>query len=271
MFDADKKSLAKMAPKLQRVLIADPQPASARVISDIMRDNLSSRVWLAESTDRALKLAETCEPQIIFTELSAGAVDGLEFTKKLRRSRYRSRMTPVIMVTSTATAAAILAARDAGVHEFLRKPFNMKDLTRRLEAVALRERDWVEAMGYVGPDRRRFNSGDYKGPRKRQNDAPENPQEARITQALKILRSAIAGCEKDPEQAMRSLLAQASTIQQAATELKDLKLTMAAATFHRQLAALAHGHTALDKGQLERWAGPLLALLPKGDGERRAA
>jgi DNA-binding response OmpR family regulator len=180
-------------------------------------------------------------------------------------------MVPVIMVTGVATASTILAARDAGVHEFLRKPFNMKDLTRRLEAVTLKDRDWVEAMGYVGPDRRRFNSGDYRGPKKRQNDDPPNPQEARIVQALKILRSAIAGIEADPEQAMRSMLAQATTIQQAATELKDLKLTMAAATFYRHLAASSHDASNLDRGQLERAASPLLALLPKGEDERRAA
>lgn len=271
MFDADKKLLMKMAPRLQRVLIADPQPASARVISDIMRDNLASRVWLAETTERALKLAESCEPQIIFAELSAGAVNGLEFTRKLRRSKYRARQAPVIMVTSEATAARILAARDAGVHEFLRKPFNMKDLTRRLEAVTLRERDWVEGMGYVGPDRRRFNSADYKGPRKRKNDEAANPHEARITQALKILRAAIAGCQRDPEQAMRAMITQASTIQHAATELKDLNLTIAAATFYRQLGQLAHERKPLDPAQLEVWAAPLLALLPKDAGSRQAA
>jgi hypothetical protein len=48
-------------------------------------------------------------------------------------------------------AGAILAARDAGVHEFLRKPYSMKDLVRRLEAVTLRDRDWVEGVGYIGP------------------------------------------------------------------------------------------------------------------------
>ena len=53
----------------------------------------------------------------------------------------------------------------------MRKPFTIKDLERRLEAVTLKPRDWVEAVQYVGPDRRRFNSAEYKGPRKRKADA----------------------------------------------------------------------------------------------------
>ena len=38
----------------------------------------------------------------------------------------------------------------------MRKPFTIGDLERRLEAVTLKPRDWVEAVQYVGPDRRRF-------------------------------------------------------------------------------------------------------------------
>ena len=38
MFDGDKRSIEKMAPKLKRVLIADPQPASARLLTELMRD-----------------------------------------------------------------------------------------------------------------------------------------------------------------------------------------------------------------------------------------
>ena len=83
------------------------------------------------------------------------------------------------MVTAEATAAAILAARHAaGVHEFLRKPYTIKDVMRRLDAAILRQREWIEAVSYIGPDRRRFNSGDYVGPRKRE-DRPST--DARLT------------------------------------------------------------------------------------------
>src|SRR5208283_5007257 len=122
------------------------------------------------------------------------------------------RRAPVIMFSAEATAAAIIGARDAGVHEFLRKPFTIKDLMRRLEAVAMRPRDWVEGIGYVGPDRRRFNSGDYSGPLKRRVDHAVTPDEARLVQALKILKAATAAIESDPRQALRSMLAQAEDL-----------------------------------------------------------
>ena len=49
--------------------IADPQQASARLLTEIMRDIARSHVWVAPTTDRALKIAETCDPQLIVVEV----------------------------------------------------------------------------------------------------------------------------------------------------------------------------------------------------------
>src|SRR5947208_252434 len=160
LFNADAKVVQRMAPQLKRVLVVDPQPAGARLIGELMRDIARSQIWVAETNEKAIRLAGSYDPHIIFAEMGPTPVDGIAFTRELRRSTLAARYAPVIMITGQATAAGILAARDGGVHEFLRKPFTMKDLLRRLEAVTLRQRDWVEAVCYVGPDRRRFNSGD---------------------------------------------------------------------------------------------------------------
>jgi two-component system, response regulator PdtaR len=265
LFAADRRVVERMAPLLQRVLIADPQPASARLVEELMRDISRAHTWQASSTDGALKVAASCEPQVIFVELFSGDVDGLKFTRQLRRSKLPCRQAPVIMVTGTATAQAILAARDAGVHEFLRKPFSLKDLLRRLEAVTLRHRDWVEGVGYVGPDRRRFNSGEYSGPLKREADARESPSQAKVTQALRIVRAAVAAIEREPEQALRALLAQSTIIQKAATAEADLKLTQAAAEFYRFLTQEAHSKGRLTRPALEAHAQALLTFLNTDD------
>lgn len=268
MFNGDKRVFAKMAPKLQRVLIADPQPASARLLSELMRDIAGSEVWIAPTTERALSAAQINDPQLIVVEVGDERVDGLAFTRKLRRSRMACRKAPVIAITGQATAAAILAARDAGAHEFLRKPYSAKDLVRRLEAVTLKDRDWVEAVGYVGPDRRRFNSGEYAGPLKRRDDGAETPYQQKINQALKIVRAAVAAAETDPEQAMRAMLTQATTIQSTSI---DFQLTIAASEFYRHLARAAHTAGGFSREEAERWAAPLLEFLPKEPRAKRAA
>lgn len=263
MFDDDKRTIQRMAPLLQRVLIADPQAAGARLIGEAMRNISRAQIWTATTTERALKICDTVNPQVIFVERAFEKMDGVEFTKKLRRSNLACRKAPVIMVTSTATAAGILAARDAGVHEFLRKPFTMKDLLRRLEAVTLRQRDWIEAVGYVGPDRRRFNSGDYAGPLKRRSDNRQTPDAARIAQALKILKSAVAAFDTDPIQAARAIEAQVADIQKAATAAADLKLVTAAADLQRYFRETAKAGKLLQAVEIRQRAAALLAYMPK--------
>lgn len=262
MFTDDDKIIAKMAPHLQRVLIVDPHPASARLLADLMRSLMRSQVWIAPSGRKALELIKDLPAQIIFIELSGHDVDGVEFTRRLRRSHAACRQAPVVVMTAEATAQAIRAARDAGVHEFMRKPFTTKDLLRRLEAVTLRQRDWVEAVEYIGPDRRRFNSGDYKGPLKRKSDARQTPDAARISQALKILRSAVGAVATDPTQALRAMLAQAADLQKAALAVNDLNLTTAAADLQRYLTSVVDKRAPFTVEEAAKRIDPLLVFLP---------
>ena len=171
------------------------------------------------------------------------------------------------MVTTQATAAGILAARDSGVHEFLRKPFTMKDLLRRLEAVTLRQRDWVEAVDYIGPDRRRFNSGDYTGSLKRRSDVRDTPDSERMAQALKILRSAIAAVTSDPVQAMRSMQAQVTDLRKCGMSVADLKLTTAAIDFGRYLDEIESKGQPYEREKLELQAATLLSYMPKEEAQ----
>lgn len=269
MFNDEYKLIQRMAPLMQKVLIVDPAPASARLLADLMRNLAPCQLWNSSTTRKGLEAARQVNPQLIFVELAGGGVDGIDFTRQLRRSDIACREAPVIMVTATATAGAILAARDAGVHEFLRKPYAAKDLLRRLEAVTLRPRDWIEAVHYVGPDRRRFNSGDYVGPLKRRSDA-KTPEAARILQALKILKSAISAVDAEPAQALRSMLAQTAELQRAAAVVGDVKLTAAATEFQRFLATAAQSGVLIPT-DIEVQAAPLLAFLPKEDAAKGQA
>jgi DNA-binding response OmpR family regulator len=265
LFNTDAKIIQRMSPMLQRVLILDPQPTGARLIGELMRDIARSQVAVAETREKAFKLAANLDPQIIFAEMGPTPVDGVAFTRELRRGNLNCRYAPVIMVTGQATAASILAARDGGVHEFLRKPFTLKDLLRRLEAVTMRQRDWVEAVDYVGPDRRRFNSGDYTGALKRRSDSRATPDSEKLSQALKILRSAIGAVDSDPAQAMRAMQAQVAELRKCGMSVADLKLTTAAIDFGRYVDEISRRGPPYNGVALSEKAGPLLAYMPKDE------
>jgi hypothetical protein len=66
------------------------------------------------------------------------------------------------MMSSAPDARRILAARDAGVTEFLRKPFAAVHVESRLTSIFGAPREFVEGGGYQGPDRRRRRA-EFKG------------------------------------------------------------------------------------------------------------
>lgn len=258
MFTADSRTLGRIAPVVRRVVIVDPNPSAARLLTDIIKGFGAREVYVEAGEDLAMELIRDVEPGLIFTEQSGQALSGESLARKVRRSHMSCRTAPIIMVTAEATAATIRGARDAGVHEFLRKPFTTGDLFKRVENVALKPRPWVEAVGYVGPDRRRFNSGEYSGARKRRGDANAGSVVDVRDQATRILVAAMAQFDQDPMQAVRAIRQQAETLKGLAVRTADAKLAIAAAALEGYLASGAPS-----KAGLAQPIGAILSLNPQ--------
>ena len=92
---------------------------------------------------------------ILIDEQLAGR-EGFDMIRAVRgTATHPNRETPIIMMAAAPDARMIAAARDAGVTEFLRKPFSAEHIKLRLEGLNNTPRPFVEAESYAGPDRRR--------------------------------------------------------------------------------------------------------------------
>jgi DNA-binding response OmpR family regulator len=227
-----------------QAMIIDGDESASSILSSILRSGGKYDVARVSNNGQAWQALRTLTPDLFFVQISGARIDGVVFTRQLRRSDLPCRKAAVIMLASQPTAAAIVKARDAGVHEFLRKPFTIQDVICRLEAVTQKPRNWVEGIHYIGPDRRRFNSAEFSGARKRQMDKEDASSKiSRIDQALKIMKAAVKALDTDPHQALRSLHAQADELEAAAIETRDWKAAAAA-----QLCR-DYVETALSKGR----------------------
>jgi len=264
VFSQIAKSNRRVSTALRRVLIVDPEPARARVTGELLQDAYLPQIWAAPTASKATRLADKVEPDLIICEFAGKEFDGQAFARGLRRSDLRGRKAALIFVLAQPTASAILAARDAGAHEFLRRPFTLRDLNRRLEAITLQPRAWVEGVDYVGPDRRRFNSAEHDGDLKRIADESASPHDVRIGEAVKIIASALSAVERQPAQSLRALMAQTAELAAVAEEISDERLAAGAAELRRYLVESSRGGGALNPAEAVRRAGMLLS-------ERRAA
>lgn len=80
---------------------------------------------------------------------------GIELTQMIRRRKVSpNAFVPIIMTAGAGHLQRVLMARDAGISEYLVKPFSAKSLAERISRVIEKPKPFVFSDIYVGPDRR---------------------------------------------------------------------------------------------------------------------
>jgi CheY-like chemotaxis protein len=132
-------------------------------------------VFYADDGQKGFESFLQNRPDIVLTDWLMEPVDGIELTRTIRNDPHSpNQMVPIIMITGYCVPSRVIKARDSGVTEFLVKPFTANDLAKRLSHVINHPRDFIEHPEYFGPDRRRRNKPDYKGPFRRESDFKNN-------------------------------------------------------------------------------------------------
>ena len=121
---------------------------------------------------------------IILSDFVMQEVDGALFLRWIRTSKNApDRFVPFLMCSGAADQRVVEAARDAGVSEFLAKPFSAKSMGDRILEVIKNPRQYVLAPGYFGPDRRRQ---DRPASWNIEEDFSQPEKNRRITEAAQI-------------------------------------------------------------------------------------
>ena len=173
----DERTISPAELKRMKVLVVDPNSYMRGVVADSLRRLTVTNVVAAASAVEAYTVGRTFKPDVIFVDWDAGRMSGLEFTREVRRNTTgMSRETPIILLAGVIDHGQLMAARQAGINEFLLKPVSAAGVLSRIEEVVLRPRKFIDSRNYVGPCRRRKEDPNYAGPWRRLTDEP--PQKA---------------------------------------------------------------------------------------------
>jgi len=173
-----------------RVLVADHRPFQRRLITDALRALGRVEVGYAESGEQCLVALCYFQPDILIIDWDVDEGHGLRLVERLRGGEAGDgvRRLPVVMLAGFNTSSHVERARNAGVDEFVLRPFSITALISKVAEVKSRRREFVESANYAGPDRRRRrNASGYDGPRRRlfdQNDKAADAPEVQIRKGL---------------------------------------------------------------------------------------
>ena len=156
---------------LLKILLVDDNHYMRILLAEILRAIGVKDIWEANDGAEGLQMMRDHPVDIVMTDLSMQPLDGIDFVRLLRNSPDSpNQMAPVIMITGHSTFARVNEARDAGVNEFLAKPLTARGVIERLHQAIENTRPFVRCEDYFGPDRRRRNDPNFKGPFRRSTD-----------------------------------------------------------------------------------------------------
>ncbi len=139
-----------MALNVRVLLIEDDEDLGELVKYNLEKQNFSVD-WVLDGKE-ALEKLKAKRYDIIILDLMLPGMSGLDLCKKIRKETI-NRETPVIVLTALSDEDTKVAGFSSGADDYVTKPFSMKELLARIEAVLRRtgyaSRDILEFEGIV--------------------------------------------------------------------------------------------------------------------------
>lgn len=152
-----------------RILVVDDNRHAAEIVKSILGSVGAQEILDANSAQRAFETLSAIMIDMMILDQNLGKGDeGVQLVRRIRNDPASPNpYLPILMLTGYTEHRRVVSARDAGVSEFLSKPFTIVGLLKRVEALITQPRPFVRSPDYFGPDRRRRADPAYKGPERR--------------------------------------------------------------------------------------------------------
>jgi two-component system chemotaxis response regulator CheY len=124
------------------VLVVDDYSTMIRIIRNLLKQLGFADVDDANDGSTALAKMHAKRYGLVISDWNMEPMTGFELLREVRANPELSK-TPFIMVTAESKTENVIAARKAGVNNYIVKPFNAQTLKSKIEAVF----DKADAVG----------------------------------------------------------------------------------------------------------------------------
>jgi two-component system phosphate regulon response regulator PhoB len=122
----------------KRILIVDDEPSIRDMVAFAIRRSGWEPVHAADTQAAELAIAERI-PDLILLDWMLPGQSGLDYARRLRRDQL-TREIPIIMLTAKGEEGDRVGGLEAGVDDYVVKPFSTRELVARIKAVFRRSR-----------------------------------------------------------------------------------------------------------------------------------
>lgn len=123
--------------KNMNVLVVDDYQTMIRIIKNLLKQLGFNNVDEATNGPAALELINSKKYGLIISDWNMEPMSGLELLKTVRSTTSNENIckVPFIMVTAESKTENVIAAKQAGVNNYIVKPFNAETLKTKISSV----------------------------------------------------------------------------------------------------------------------------------------
>lgn len=110
--------------KREQILVVDDSPDNL-MLARLLLQHEGYDVRTAESAEKALAVLASCTPRLILMDIQLPGMDGLELTRRLRRTPELQNAS-IIALTAYAMPGDEAHAREAGCDGYISKPIDTR-------------------------------------------------------------------------------------------------------------------------------------------------
>ena len=133
-FDLSEQSASSEAGSLGRVLVVDDYPAMSRLLRRILQGLGFQEIDQAKDGTTALVKLREQPYDLVFSDLNMEPMSGIDLLREVR-SDAALEWLPFIIVTGTATSGEVAMAQQAGVDDYIIKPFSTDTVRKKIALV----------------------------------------------------------------------------------------------------------------------------------------
>lgn len=134
----DRRISAQPADVTPLVLIVDDDPEITALLTELLTGD-GLRCETASDGRAAVEMALALRPQLVLLDLSLPLISGDEVFARLRAD-HRTRYIPIVFLTAAANRKAVISHLLAGGDDYVTKPFDIDELSARVQATLRRAR-----------------------------------------------------------------------------------------------------------------------------------
>ena len=117
------------------VLIVDDYKTMLRIIKNLLKQLEFTNVDEANDGEEALHKLKEKSYGLVISDWNMEPISGIELLKQVRQGSSANKNVPFIMVTAESKTENVIAAKEAGVNNYIVKPFNAQTLKTKMESV----------------------------------------------------------------------------------------------------------------------------------------